>query len=40
MGISGFGEMTRLAKIARPDICVLTHIGVAHLENLAHEMVS
>ena len=34
MGISGFGEMTRLAKIARPDICVLTNIGVAHLENL------
>lgn len=34
MGISGFGEMTRLAKIARPDICVLTNIGAAHLENL------
>ncbi len=34
MGISGFGEMTRLAKIARPDICVITNIGVAHLENL------
>lgn len=34
MGISGFGEMTRLAKIARPDICILTNIGVAHLENL------
>ena len=34
MGISGFGEMTRLAKIARPDICLLTNIGVAHLENL------
>ena len=34
MGISGFGEMTRLAKVARPDICVLTNIGVAHMENL------
>ena len=34
MVISGFGEMTRLAKIARPDICVITNIGVAHLENL------
>lgn len=34
MGISGFGEMTRLAKIARPDVCVITNIGVAHLENL------
>lgn len=34
MGISNFGEMTRLAKIARPDICILTNIGVAHMENL------
>ncbi|HIZ74551.1 MAG TPA: UDP-N-acetylmuramoyl-tripeptide--D-alanyl-D-alanine ligase [Candidatus Mediterraneibacter stercoravium] len=34
MGISGFGEMTRLARIARPDICVITNIGVAHIENL------
>lgn len=34
MGISNFGEMSRLAKIARPDICVITNIGVAHLENL------
>nr|WP_294493206.1 UDP-N-acetylmuramoyl-tripeptide--D-alanyl-D-alanine ligase [uncultured Mediterraneibacter sp.] len=34
MGISDFGEMTRLAKIARPDICVITNIGVAHMETL------
>ena len=34
MGISHFGEMTRLAKMARPDICVLTNIGCAHLEHL------
>lgn len=34
MGISDFGEMTRLAKIARPDICVFTNIGVAHIESL------
>lgn len=34
MGISHFGEMTRLSKIARPDICVLTNIGYAHMENL------
>ena len=32
MGISDFGEMTRLAKIARPDTCVITNIGIAHLE--------
>lgn len=34
MGISGFDEMTRLAKVARPDVCVITNIGAAHLENL------
>lgn len=34
MGISDFGEMHRLAKIAKPDICVMTNIGMAHLENL------
>ena len=34
MGISHFGEMTRLAKMARPDICVITNIGYAHLEHL------
>lgn len=34
MGISDFGEMHRLAKMARPDICVITNIGLCHLENL------
>lgn len=34
MGISGFGEMRCLAKIARPDIAVFTLIGHAHLEFL------
>lgn len=34
MGISEFGEMHRLAAIARPDICVITNIGTCHLENL------
>ena len=34
LGISNFGEMERLAKVARPDICVITNIGVAHLEHL------
>lgn len=34
MGISDYGEMTRLTKIARPDICVITNIGQCHLENL------
>lgn len=34
MGISHFGEMHRLAKIARPDTVIMTNIGYAHLENL------
>ena len=34
MGISDFGEMSRLAKMAQPDICVITNIGLCHLENL------
>lgn len=34
MGISDFGEMHRLSKIAQPDLCVITNIGQCHLENL------
>ena len=34
MGISDFGEMHRLSKIARPNLCVITNIGLCHLEFL------
>lgn len=34
MGISGFGEMTRLAGMVRPNLAVITNIGDAHLEFL------
>lgn len=34
MGISDFGEMHRLSRIARPDVCLITNIGQCHLENL------
>lgn len=34
MGISDFGEMHRLSKIAKPNIVVITNIGMCHLENL------
>lgn len=34
MGISEFGEMDRLADMAQPDVCVITNIGLCHLENL------
>ena len=34
MGISGFGEMTALSRVARPTVAVFTVIGRAHLEFL------
>ena len=34
MGINHFGEMTRLARIARPHTAVITNIGTCHLEFL------
>lgn len=34
MGINHFGEMHRLSKVARPDVCVITNIGQCHLEYL------
>lgn len=34
MGISGFGEMSRLSQMVQPTVCVLTVIGCCHLEQL------
>ncbi len=34
MGISDFGEMHRLSRMVRPDVCVITNIGQSHLNNL------
>lgn len=34
MGMSNFGEIHRLADIARPDIAAITNIGISHIENL------
>lgn len=34
MGINHFGEMHRLSRMAKPDICVMTNIGQCHLEFL------
>ena len=34
MGTSNFGEIHRLASIAKPDIAAITNIGVAHIEYL------
>ncbi len=34
MGMSEFGEMARLSKIARPEAAVVTNIGVSHIGQL------
>lgn len=34
MGINHFDEMRKLSTVAQPDVCVITNIGVAHLEFL------
>lgn len=34
MGMSGFGEISRLSGVCKPDIGVITNIGVSHIENL------
>ena len=33
MGTNHFGEISVLSKVAKPDICVINNIGVAHIEN-------
>lgn len=34
MGMSHFGEISRLSRVAEPNIGVITNIGVSHIENL------
>ncbi len=34
MGMSHFGEISRLTRIAKPELAVITNIGVSHIENL------
>lgn len=33
MGVDHFGDMDKLAPVSQPDVCVITNIGLAHLEN-------
>ncbi len=34
MGMSGFGEISRLTSIVRPNIAIITNIGLSHIEKL------
>lgn len=34
MGMSAKGEIDKLAELVRPDIAVITNIGISHIENL------
>ncbi len=34
MGMSNFGEIERLSQTCRPDVALITNIGVSHIENL------
>lgn len=34
MGMSGFGEISFLSKLAKPDFAVITNIGEAHMQDL------
>ncbi|BCS81737.1 UDP-N-acetylmuramoyl-tripeptide--D-alanyl-D-alanine ligase [Anaerocellum diazotrophicum] len=34
MGMNNFGEISKLSQIAKPDIGIITNIGIAHIENL------
>lgn len=34
MGMSNFGEIDNLARISRPEIALITNIGISHIENL------
>ncbi len=37
MGMSAFGEIDYLAEIVRPEVAVITNIGMSHIENLASQ---
>lgn len=37
MGMSGFGEISRLSAIAKPDIAIITNIGMSHIEKLGSQ---
>lgn len=34
LGMRGFGEINELSKIVKPDIAVITNVGISHIERL------
>ena len=34
MGMSGFGEISRMTKAVKPDVAIISNIGVSHIEHL------
>jgi len=37
MGMSNFGEISRLTRIAQPDTAIITNIGMSHIEHLGSQ---
>lgn len=37
MGMYFFGEISELTRVARPDVGIITNIGVSHIENLGSQ---
>ena len=37
MGMSAFGEISRLTQIAAPDVAIITNIGFSHIEHLGSQ---
>ena len=37
MGMSGFGEIDYLADIVRPDVAIISNIGMSHIEHLGSQ---
>lgn len=37
MGMSDFGEIEKLSRASKPNICVITNIGYSHMENLGSQ---
>ncbi len=37
MGMSNFGEISRLSLTAKPNLCLITNIGYSHIENLGSQ---